>query len=71
MQIRLSILNTAFQGLETELKELRDRRLGGIDMSQSENRDKSILGVNDEESMTSETEEDLVKRTIAENEKLM
>jgi hypothetical protein len=45
--------------------------LGGIDMSQSENRDKSIVGVNDEESMTSETEEDLVKRTIAENEKLM
>ena len=40
-------------------------------MSQSENRDKSIEGVNDEESMTSETEEDLVKRTIAENEKLM
>jgi hypothetical protein len=71
MNIRLSLLNTALQGLDAELKEQRDRRLEGEGMSQSENQDKSIVGENDDNSMHSETEEELIKRTIAENEKMM
>jgi len=38
----MSLLKEAFEGLEKELIELRNKRLGGEDFSESDNRERSI-----------------------------
>ncbi len=47
IKIRLGILTSAFEGLESELKELRDRRLAGENFSESDNREQSIVAEED------------------------
>ena len=71
MKIRISLLNTDLEALQKELIELKEHRLEGEGISVSENQDKSIVGNHDDRSFHSETEEDLIKRIIQENDKLM
>lgn len=59
------------QGLDAELNEAKNHRLDGEGISQSDNKEKSIEGEIDDKSMQSDTEEDIIRRVIEENEKLM
>jgi len=65
------MLNADLEDLQKELHEQKEKRLEGEGMSQSENQDKSIVGNHDDRSVRQETEEDVIKRTLEENEKLM
>lgn len=67
IHIRVSLLNEGFQGLDMELRELRDRRLDGEDFSESDHREDSISVENDIHSQQEETEEEKMNRIIAEN----
>ena len=71
IQIRMSLLKEAFEGLEKELIELRNRRLGGEDFSESDNRERSIQNEYDEFSKRSITEEEKRALILTENQRLM
>ena len=57
--------------LEDELQELRDKRLDGEDISQSDNREKSIEADNDQYSQQSITSAEKQELLLLENAKLM
>jgi hypothetical protein len=59
------------KGLDAELNEAKNLRLDGEGISQSDNKEKSIEGEIDDKSIQSDTEEDIIRRVIEENEKLM